>query len=93
MTKCTTKFADSKGRVTLGKAFANKPITLEERDGEFVLRVGRVIPEREAWLYENDTALGAVRRGLAEARARDFGPGPDLDAAKAVVDEIPDDDA
>lgn len=33
-----------------------------------VLRLARVIPEREAWLYENPNALASVRRGLEQAR-------------------------
>lgn len=33
-----------------------------------MIRLARVIPEREAWLYENGAALDAIRRALKQAR-------------------------
>ena len=90
-TKRTTKNTDSKGRLTLGEAFANRTIILEERGSEIVLHLARVIPEREAWLYENPTALGAVRRGLKEARQRRFSDGPNLADAAELADELEND--
>ena len=49
-------------------------------------------PEREAWLYDNKEALGAVRRGLEQARSRTFAKrAPDLGAAKALADQLLDD--
>jgi hypothetical protein len=86
-----TKQADAKGRITLGKAFANKVVLVEDRGDEVVVRLGRVVPERDSWLYENEAALAAVRRGLDQARKGKFADGPDLDAAKALADEIPED--
>lgn len=86
-----TRQVDSKGRITLGKAFANKIVLVEERDDEVVVRLGRVIPVSEAWLYENEKAIGAVRRGLGQARERRFGKGPDLAAARDVADQLQDD--
>lgn len=60
---------DSKGRVALGGHFANRAVIAEHRsDDEVVIRLVRVIPEREAWLYENPKALASVRRGLDQAR-------------------------
>jgi len=83
--------ADSKGRITLGGAFAHRTLLVEERDDEIVLRLARVIPEREAWLYENRGALDSVRKGLAQARTGKFArPGPDLKAAADLADELPD---
>lgn len=46
------------------------------------------IPESEAWLYANPTALTSVLEGLAQARARDFVEGPDLAADQKLVEEM-----
>ena len=73
---------DSKGRITLGEAFANRTLLVEEQDGRIILRVARVIPESEAWLYENPAALDAVRKGLQQAKARNLQDGPKLFAEK-----------
>lgn len=85
-----TKQTDSKGRVVLGRAFANKTVLIEERENEVIIRLARVIPESEAWLYENTDARDALRRGLDQARAGDFVQGPDLSAAKELADQIED---
>ena len=60
-----TRNTDSRGRVNLSVAFANRKLIVKQRDSEWVLRV---LPEREAWLYENKAALASVGRGLAQAR-------------------------
>jgi hypothetical protein len=41
------------------------------------VKLCRVIPEREAWLWENETANGMVDRGLRQARERELSDGPD----------------
>ena len=88
----TTKTADSKGRVTLGNRFANRTVIIEEVDEtEVRITLARVIPEREAWLYENDKALTSVRRGLTQARAGKTVKGPNLKAATKLANSIPDD--
>lgn len=86
-----TKNTDSKGRITLGEAFANRVMIVEVQGPEVRLRLARVIPEREAWLYENTEALGSVRRGLAQARALKLSDGPDMDEASALADSIDED--
>lgn len=86
-----TKNTDSKGRITLGEAFANRTVIVEDRGSEIVLRFARVIPEGEAWLYDNQTALAAVRRGLKQARSRQFSDGPDLAEAAELAEELGDD--
>jgi hypothetical protein len=84
-----TKTTDSKGRVLLGGHFANRAVLVEQlSDTEVLVKMARVIPEREAWLYENPAALAAVRKGLAQARAGQVGSGPDLDADQALIDQI-----
>jgi len=65
---------------------------VEQHGDEIVLRLARVIPEREAWLYDNDKALSAVRSGLKQAKAGKFAKkGPDLAAARKLADQIQDD--
>ena len=62
------RHADSKRRVTLGGHFANRTVIVDYvSNDEVVVRLARVIPEREAWLYENPQALAAVRRGLDQS--------------------------
>ncbi len=81
------KSTDSKGRVTLGSHFANRAVIVEYRSGdEVIVRLARVIPEREAWLYENPRALASLRRGLAEARKGIAAKNPpDLKAAAKLA--------
>lgn len=88
----TTKQTDSKGRVTLGPAFANKTVLIEQRDDVITIRLGRVIPESEAWLYENKAARDLLRRGLEQAQGHDFVQGPDLAGAQRLADGIEDED-
>jgi hypothetical protein len=85
----TARQADAKGRITLGPAFANRTVLVEDRGDEIVLRLGRVIPEAEAWLYENPKALASLRAGLEQARKGKFGPGPDLKSAADLARRIP----
>jgi hypothetical protein len=61
---------DSKGRITLG-AYAKGVSSYRihaEKDGRLILEPYREIPAREAWLYENKTALAKVRKGLKDAK-------------------------
>jgi hypothetical protein len=81
---------DSKGRLTLGDAFANRTVLVEQRGDEIVLRLARVIPEREVWLYDNPAALASVRRGLKQARKGQFSDGPDLRKAASLAKKLKD---
>ena len=89
-----TKQVDSKGRLNLGEAFANRTVIVEYRgQDEVVVKRARVIPEREAWLYQNPKALAAVRRGLAEAREKRFAAtAPDLKSDAKLADSIQDEE-
>jgi hypothetical protein len=40
-----------------------------------LIKLARVIPEREAWLYENKEAVASVRRGLNQAASGKFAKG------------------
>ena len=86
------KNTDSKGRVTLGGHFANRAVIIEHRsDDEVIVRLARVIPEREAWLYENPQALASVRRGLDQARkAKVTKNPPNLKAAAKLAAQLED---
>ncbi len=77
----TIKTADSKGRIALGKTFANSTVLIERvSSNEYRVIKARVIPEDEAWLWENDKALGMVMRGLRQAQEHQFvETPPDLD--------------
>ena len=83
---------DQRGRVTLGKEYANKTVIVEDRNGDIVLKPAVVIPERELWLYKNPSAMKMVQRGLEQARQRKTVKGPDLNADAAFADSIPDDE-
>jgi hypothetical protein len=87
------KNVDSKGRLTLGESFANRTVLVEDHgEGEVLIRLARVIPEREAWLYDNKEALASVRRGLKQATDGKFAKkGPDLKAAFALGEQLQDD--
>jgi hypothetical protein len=84
-----TRQADGRGRVSLGAAFANCTFLVEKTDDGIVMRAARVIPEREAWLYENKEALARVREGLGQARVGKFAKGPSLDEDRHLASEIP----
>lgn len=82
---------DSKGRITLGAADAGRTVQVEPVEDGYVIRFCRVIPEREAWLWENPVALAMVQRGLAEAAAGNLIRDVDLDDLLGVADTVTDD--
>lgn len=79
---------DAKGRVTLGDRFKNSTVLVEDNGDEVVIRLARVVPERELWLHKNKKALGQVLHGLEEARLGKHAKAPDLIAAKKLADEL-----
>jgi hypothetical protein len=86
------KTIDGKGRLTLGREFAGRTVQVEKDDDGIVIKFYRVVPEREAWLWENETAKGMVNRGLQQAREGELNDGPDLIGAFAFADGLPDDE-
>lgn len=89
----TIRTADAKGRVTLGERFANRTVIVEEIDDtEVRVTLARVIPEREAWLYDNPKAKAAVLKGVEQAKAGRVGPGPDMAKARKLAARTPGDD-
>ena len=62
---------DERKRIPLGRILkiVKSNTTLynaEMINGKIVLEPMKVIPEREAWLYNNPAALSSVKRGLSE---------------------------
>ena len=90
-----TKIVDSKGRLALGSRFVGKTVIVDDSDPQrIVITPAVVIPEHEAWLYQNETALSAVRQGLQQAKQRRFAKSaPDLRQDRAVADKLLDDPA
>ncbi len=87
-----TRKVDSRGRINLGKEFANRTILFEKiGETEFKLELAAVIPERELWLYKNPEAKALLEIGLEQAKAGVFSASPpDLDADQALVDQLED---
>ena len=88
--KTVTRQVDSKGRITLDRHFVNRMVMIEAVDDtEVRITMARVIPEREAWLYDNPKAKKAVLAGIDQARAMQFAEAaPDLAADRDLVDGI-----
>ncbi len=86
----STKTTDDKGRVALGKRFANRTVIIQQIDETQVLvTLARVIPEREAWLFDHPAAKVLVSKGLEQAAAGQFSHSPpDLDADAALADQL-----
>jgi hypothetical protein len=85
----TTKTIDERGRLALGPQFAGQTVIVDDSDPDrLVITRAKVIPAREAWLYENEKALGLLREGLAQARAGKFSNNPpDLEADAELLDD------
>jgi hypothetical protein len=49
-------------------------------------------PTQEAWLFRNKEAIASVKRGLDQARKREFADPPDLDEAEKLAAMVPDDE-
>lgn len=62
---------DAKGRINLGKLAQGISSFRARRteDGSIILEPFSEIPAREKWLFDNKTALGAVKGGLKQAAA------------------------
>jgi hypothetical protein len=83
------KTIDDKGRLTLGRAFAGRTVEVEKEGDTLVVKFRRVVPDREAWLWENELAKAMVDRGLRQARDGELSDGPDVAAAFDFADGLP----
>ena len=83
----TTKTVDNKGRITLGKGYANQTVVVDDSNpNQLVIRKMVLIPAEEAWLYQNPDAVKSVRKGLQQAAEMQFSDSPpavDSDAVDA----------
>ena len=86
------KTVDSKGRVSLGQRFANKPVIIEDlSDTEIKISLARVIPEREMWLWENPEARETVLSALERLKRGEFAEDPpDLEADEELASQLED---
>ena len=86
------KNTDAKARAAIGEHFANRTVIVAHQgDDAVIVRLARVIPEREAWLYENPDALASVRRGLEQARKGSVAKSPpDLTGAAKLAGRLED---
>lgn len=69
MAKVLTIRPDAKGRITLGKlakGCSSFHVTQDPK-GRIILEPFAEIPAREKWLFENPSALTAVREGLDQS--------------------------
>jgi len=83
----TTKTVDPRGRLSLGKAFANRLVIIKKLEGGIIQVIpAEPVPAPEAWLYENREAFLAVKQGLEEARNGQFAESPDLDIDADWID-------
>ena len=77
----TTKTVDPRGRLSLGKAFANRLVIIKELGGGMLQLIpAEAVPTPEVWLHKNREAFEAVAQGIEEARAGQFAESPDLNA-------------
>ncbi len=84
------KIADSRGRVNLGKEFANKTFLIEKTgDTEMKLELAAVIPERELWFHRNPEVRATVLGAIEKLRAGQFAEmPPDVDAEEPWMKEL-----
>ena len=67
------KHVDTKGRITLGRNYANRVVIVNQnKDGELFIKPAEVIPAREVWLHKNKAALSSLEKGIEEARQGKF---------------------
>src|SRR5436309_12698383 len=90
--RMTTKIADSKGRIALGRKFAGQMVIVDDADPNRIIVTPAVaVPAKEAWLFKNDQAMALLRQGLDDARnGRLSKSPPNLKADAALADQIDD---
>jgi len=74
------KKIDNKGRITIGRRYADAQYFVNEKtDGSIVLVPAVTIPAREAWLHNNPVALARVKAGVHQAARGETAPDPQAD--------------
>jgi hypothetical protein len=80
---------DGKGRISLGQAFANMPVQVEEREeGEWTVRIVEAVPARELWLMKNKSALNLVTAGILQAQAHEFAADPRKEREYSWLEDV-----
>ena len=91
MTTLPVKAVDSKGRVSLGREFADKLVFVKRiADGVVEIIMAEAVPAKEAWLHKNDKAYESVMRGLEQTGKGEFAQSPVLEADADLSDAIGD---
>ena len=87
-----TKTADARGRVSLGKEYANKTFFFEKTgEKELKLELAAIIPERELWFHRNPKVQKAVIEAVERLRAGQFAESPpDVEKEEPWMQELED---
>ena len=84
-----SRAVDEKGRLTLGKAFANQFVIIQElADGVVQICRAQAVPEAELWLHKNPKVIQAVMEGIAQAREGTLVEGPDLEEMSELAKKM-----
>jgi predicted transcriptional regulator len=89
MTAATAK-TDERGRVTLGKEFANRLMIVRRTEAGILLVPAEAVPAKEAWLFKKPAAIKAVLEGLADAEAGRFAEPPNLEVDEKMLADAED---
>lgn len=91
MAAVTTKMVDERGRLSLGREFAER-LVIVKRVAVGVLQIvmAEAVPARESWLYKNAAVLNSVMQGLEDAKHGDLVEGPDRTAGDALLGDMED---
>lgn len=89
MDSVNTRVVDTRGRLSLGAAFAGKHVIITHESPTVVrIQMAAVVPENEAWLWNNPQALASVLTGIQQASAGEVAEPPDLKAGQCFADSI-----
>jgi 6,7-dimethyl-8-ribityllumazine synthase len=89
MTALPVRAVDGKGRVSLGKGFANRLVLVKQvSDGVLQLTLAEAVPVSEAWLHKNKKALASVMRGLEQTGKGEYAESPALEMDNRMAGRI-----
>jgi hypothetical protein len=85
------KAVDSKGRISLGREFANHLVLVRQvADGVLEIVKATAVPDPELWLHQNPKAIRMVMEGLEQAKSGNLVEGPDMDEMAKLAKEMGD---